>query len=148
MSRLGAIWRNCSFSLCKVKELLASSEIYCLGFVTKTDCKILFKVWARFVPRCGVARNMIAQIDLIMASYSGSCWPCMYAYVLSAYLSSLGILTVPYLLSDESTQTMHNKYQRHLCPVSFLWGQKMEALTHLFHLQCLSLTIPSVLEIK
>lgn len=72
----------------------------------------------------------------------------MYAYVLLAYLSSLGVLTGPYLLSDEPTQTMHNKYQRHLCPVSFCRGQKMEALTHSFHLQCLSLTIPSVLEIK
>lgn len=56
-----------------MKELLARSAIYCLGFVTKVDCRMRFRVCARFVPRCGVERKMMAQIDLIMASYSGSC---------------------------------------------------------------------------
>jgi uncharacterized membrane protein len=82
MSSLGAIWRNCSLSFCKVNEFFASSDIYCFELVTIVDCKIRFNISARFVPRCGVARKVIAEIALIIDSYSGSFWPCTYAFTL------------------------------------------------------------------
>lgn len=77
MSSLGAMWRNCSLSLCKVNDFFASSDIYCFELVTKVDRKILSNNSARFVPRCGVARNVIAVIALIIDSYLGSFWPCI-----------------------------------------------------------------------
>ncbi len=55
--------------------------MYCFEFLTMLDCRTRFRVCARFVPRCGVARNVIAEIALTMDSYSGSFWPCTYALV-------------------------------------------------------------------
>lgn len=69
MSNLGAIWRNCSLSFCRVNEFFASSEIYCFELVRTIDRKIRSNVLAKLVPRCGVARKMIAVTALIMDSY-------------------------------------------------------------------------------
>lgn len=69
------MWRNCSLSLCKVKELFTRSDMYGFEFVIMVVCKIRFNVSARYVPRCGVARNMIADIALMIDWYSGSFWP-------------------------------------------------------------------------
>lgn len=84
MSSLGATWRNCSLSFCKVNEFFASSEIYGLELLKKVDRRIRSNNSARFVPRCGVARKVIAEIALMIDSYSGSFWPCMYACTMSA----------------------------------------------------------------
>lgn len=84
MSSLGAIWRNCSLSFCKVNEFFASSDMYCFELVTKVDRKMRSNNSAKFVPRCGVARKVIAEIALIIDSYFGSFWPCIYACTLSA----------------------------------------------------------------
>ncbi len=65
MSSLGAIWRNCSLSFCKVNEFFASSDMYCFEFEINVVRKIRSNISARLVPRCGVARNVIAEIALI-----------------------------------------------------------------------------------
>ncbi len=69
--------RNCSLSFCSVKEFLVSSDMNCFDDEIIETCKILFSVSARLVPRCGVERNMMAEIASTMALYSGSYWPCM-----------------------------------------------------------------------
>jgi len=55
-----------------VNESFASSDIYCLEFVTMVNRKIRSNTAARLVPRCGVARKIIAEIALIIFLYSGS----------------------------------------------------------------------------
>ena len=68
MSSLGAIWRNCSLSFCRVNEFFASSDTYCFELKTKVDRKIRSNNSAKFVPRCGVARKVIAVIALMIDS--------------------------------------------------------------------------------
>jgi len=65
-----------------VKEFLASSDIYRFELITRVDCKIHFNTSARFVPRCGVARKVIAEMALMIDSYSGSFCPWIYAFQL------------------------------------------------------------------
>lgn len=112
MSNLGAMCRNCSLSFCKVDEFLASSDTYCLEPMKKVDRKIRSRTSARFVPRCGVARNVIEEMALIIDSYSGSFWPCIYACVLLAYQTWVG--RCPHLLDYEPPHTMDHKQERHL----------------------------------
>ena len=73
------MWRNCSLSFCNWKEFLARSDMYCFALLTTVDCRMRFRVTARLVPRWGVARKVMAETALIIDSYSGSFWPCMYA---------------------------------------------------------------------
>ena len=67
-------------SFCMLREFFPNSEMYCSELVMTVDWRIRFRVWARLVPRCGVARNVIAVTALIIGGYAGSCWPCIYAY--------------------------------------------------------------------
>lgn len=98
MSSLGAICRNCSFNFCSVSEFLVSSAMYCFELIM-TESRIRFKVCARAVPRCGVARKVIAVMALMIDSYSGSFCPWIYACLLLAqvflnlFFSSLASLT-------------------------------------------------------
>lgn|SRR3569833_296575 len=153
ISSCGAIWRNCSFNFCRVNEFLLRSAMYCLGVETKVDCRMRFNVWARLVPRCGVARKIMARIALMIASYSGSCWPWRYACVSSARVLGIDVVSsVPqemYLFSDQSAHAVHYKYQRHLVQSACLRPPKeMRASTHSFQLQLLVPAIPGKLEIE
>ena len=66
-----------------MNEFFASSDMYGFELLKKVDRKIRSSSSARFVPRCGVERKVIAEIALMIDSYSGSFWPCMYACTMS-----------------------------------------------------------------
>ena len=81
------------------------------------DCRMRFKSVARFVPRCGVARNVIAEIALMMDSYSGSFWPWMYACHIVSNDSSRYRIGAYHLFDNEASHAVDDEHQWYLAPV-------------------------------
>lgn len=58
---------NCSLGLCRVWEPVESSAMDCIGCATNETVKIRLSVSAKLVSRCGVERNIIDEMDLMIA---------------------------------------------------------------------------------
>ncbi len=72
MSNFGATCRNCLLSFWSVCEPAESSEMNCIGLLENETWRMRLRVSAKFVPRCGVERKTMAEMDLTIAPYAGS----------------------------------------------------------------------------
>lgn len=132
-----------------MNEFLDSSDMYCFELLMNVDCKIRFRISARLVPRCGVARNVMAEIALMIAWYLGSFWPCMYAFCMSVSRKAMTIYHgLTHLFDYKSTHAVDHKYQRHLGPI--LVTSQLILISHSYipHIQIVLLFIFGVFQVE